>query len=311
MNLLGTGSSGSKIILTGEHAVVHGIPAIAIPFNGVKTTVNIYKTNNDVTVDSKFHNGPLRDGVESINGLKRLIVKLFKDENIKLDGYHFEIISNIESQRGMGSSAAVSVALVKAFYDAFNIELTDHKLIENAMYAEQIHHTNPSGLDVYTLVYQKPVWFIRNKGFETIDINLEANLVIIDTNLMSQTRTSVEAVERLKKEQPEFVEKIFNQIKNVSIKARTALENNDLETLEKVIELNQQLLTQINVSSDIIDSTIKRAKSLGIKSMKLTGGGIGGCVIGFSNDLEVILKLKKSFRNVWIDNLGGLNESKS
>lgn len=161
--LLSSASSGAKIILTGEHAVVCGYPAIAIPFNGVETIVNVYQTNEEITVNSKFHTGLLKDGGETILGLQQLIYHLLSLFEVKPFGLHFEVISNIESQRGMGSSAALAVAATRALFKAFNKPLSEQQLIEYAMFAEKVFHKNPSGLDVHTLVYQQPIWYLKIK----------------------------------------------------------------------------------------------------------------------------------------------------
>lgn len=304
--LLGSGKSGAKIILTGEHAVVYNVGAIAIPFNGLETVVNIYKSNDEITIDSKFHTGYLKDGSHIILGIEKLVNKILDEFKVEKRGIHIEIISNIKSQRGLGSSAAVSVAVVRALYDAFNKELTDIDLIEQSMFAEKIHHTNPSGLDVYTLIYQKPIWFERDKGFKRLNINLDANLLIIDTNMMSQTKRSVELVKTLTLNNPKLTNEVFNNIKNITKNVKKALKTNDINLLNKEMAKNQKELEKLNVSNDTINSTILKAKSIGLKGLKLTGGGMGGCVIAVEDNKDVIKKALKEFDNIWVYNLGDL-----
>lgn len=306
MRLLGSGSSGAKIILTGEHAVVFGAKAIALPFNGVKTNIEVYESNDEITVESKFHTGYLKDGSHIILGFEKLVYHLLDLFKVKRYGLHFKVISNIESQRGMGSSAALSVALVKAMFNSFKKELSDNDLIKYSMFAEKIHHTNPSGLDVYTLVYQRPIAFVRNEGFKKIDINLDAKLIIIDTGVMSQTKLAVEAVGKLNVNNPTLTKKVFNNINEISRSAVSALENNDLLLLNNLMTKNQEELERLEVSNDTINKTILKAKSLGLTGLKLTGGGMGGCVISLSNDLDVIKNIKNEFKNVWTYNLGEL-----
>ena len=307
--LLASESSGAKIILTGEHAVVYNYKAIALPFNGVKTTVNIYKTNEEITIKSKFHSGLLKDGSETILGLQQLVYHLLEKFNVEPFGLHIEVESNIESRRGMGSSAAVSVAATKALFRAFNKVLSDEELIEHSMYAERFFHKNPSGLDVHTIVKQKPIVYFKNSDYEYLNINLKAHLVIIDTLLSSQTRDAVKKVANLKLEHPKTINQILKAIGVLSDKAEIALKTNDLKSLETILKTNQKYLRMLGVSNLTIDKTIAKAKKLGLKGLKLTGGGMGGCVIGLTNDLQVIETIKNNFESVWVDNLGEKYES--
>lgn|SRR5690554_41771 len=307
---LGKGESGAKIILVGEHAVVYGIPAIALPFNGVKTTVEIYKTNDDITIESRFHNGYLKDGSNTILGMQQLIyflLDLFKKPKF---GLHFKVISNIEPQRGLGSSAALSVATTRAIFDAFEQKLSNDDLIKYSMYSEKIYHNNPSGLDIHTIVYQKPIWFIRNEGFKILDINFNGYLLIIDTKMMSQTKLAVNHVSDLKLKNPKLVETIFDEINKITLKTIDYLQNNNVSELASLINRNQTLLEKLGVSNDTLEKTIANAKSYGALGAKLTGGGMGGCIIGITKNLEdakkIIGNFKKENISVWLYPLGEL-----
>lgn len=313
MEKLGKGTSGAKIILVGEHAVVYGIPAIAVPFNGCTTTVEVFKTNEELTIESRFHNGYLKDGSNTIFGMQQLIYYILDSFNEPKHGLHFKVTSNIEPQRGLGSSAALSVSTTKALFNAFNKELSDKELINLSMYAEKIHHTNPSGLDVVTIVEQKPIWFVRNEGFKPLDIKFNGYLMIIDTKMMSQTKLAVEAVASLKLKNPTLVNKAFEDIKEVVVKSKEYLENNNIKELANIMKINQTALETIGVSNATLEKTIADAYEFGILGAKLTGGGMGGCVIGVTEDLvtaqNIINKFKTLNIDVWLYRLGDLNES--
>lgn len=307
---LGKGESGAKIILVGEHAVVYGTPAIALPFNGVKTIVEIFKTEDEITIESRFHNGYLKDGSNTILGMQQLIYYLLDQFKKPKFGLHFKVTSNIEPQRGLGSSAALSVATTRALFDVFNQELSNEDLIKFSMYSEKIYHSNPSGLDIYTIVYQKPIWFVRNEGFKALNINFKGYLLIIDTKMMSQTKLAVKHVASLKIKNPQLVENIFLKINDITNQTKKYLETDEISKLASLLNLNQQLLNELGVSNDTLEKTISSAKEYGVLGAKITGGGMGGCIIGITSDLkaakEVIKKFKKENTNVWLYPLGEL-----
>lgn len=151
----------------------------------------------------------------------------------------------------------------------------------------------------------------KNQNYQSLKINLDAYLVIIDTNLSSKTRDSVIKVAQFKEEDEDTFNQVLKVIGVISERAKIALANNDLTLLEKTLCDNQKFLQVLGVSNQIIDQTIEVASKLGLKGLKLTGGGLGGCIIGITNDTLVVHNIKNHFKNVWVDYLGADNESKS
>lgn len=291
---IGIGKASGKIILMGEHAVVYGEPAIAIPFLGTKVVVTA-ESNYEDALESIYYDGPIEFAPSS---LKNIIAafhvakeKLMLTEPIKI-----KITSSIPPERGMGSSAAVANAVIRALFDYQKEPLSLDLLKNLADVAEHIAHGNPSGIDQATTSGLRPLYFIKGAPFEEFPLNIAGFLVVADSNLKGRTKETVAHVAELLKAKPEL-KKTINALGNLTKDTRKALEQNNLSLLAATMNTAQTYLKQLGVSSPTIDDMLTLGLKNGALGGKLTGGGGGGCVIFVTRTKEQVQTLQHALQH--------------
>lgn len=289
---IGIGKAHGKIILIGEHSVVYNHMAIAIPLKKINVTCKVEKSEFPVVYNSK---NPL--SVALFYTLKYL--KRENDTYIK-----YTIHSKIPSKRGMGSSAAVSIALIRALFNYFNEKLTYKVLKEIVDISEKIAHGNPSGLDAMTCMSNKTIKYTKNKGFYNINLNLNAFLIIADTGIYGKTKDAVNIVKNL------GLKKDIH-INNLGIIAKKIEKNilfNEIKLLGKNLTKAHFELASLNVSCNKSDILVNTALNSGALGAKMTGGGLGGCIIALTNKWEKAKFIEKKLKEkgavkTWIESI--------
>ncbi|WP_246777876.1 mevalonate kinase [Acholeplasma oculi] len=296
MTDFGQGAASGKIILMGEHSVVYGKPAIALPFNQAQITSKIYKTDKEITIDCIYHQGELNTAPDNLYGIKQLINIVLIYLKQPFFGIHIKIESNLPSQRGLGSSAAVSIAVVRSLFDAFQVNLTQETLNHFVEIAEQIHHVNPSGLDATTIAFGKAVFYQKDIGKSVIPLRMDAILVVADTGVKGLTKEAVSDVKKLWKSNPNIINPIMDRLEELTNNVKVFLENNEVVRLGLAMTEAHQLLRSIDVSDDKLEELVDVALKSGALGAKLTGGGKGGCMIALATNMEQAILIADSLK---------------
>lgn len=290
---IGHGTSYAKIILIGEHSVVYGKPAIALPLKTITAnTVISSLPNQDILLESNYFTGNLSSSPKPMLGIKNLISYLVEKLNIT-SGIKIKLESNLPAERGMGSSAAISISIIRAFHNFVKKPLNKAKLLELANIAEKVTHKNPSGLDAATSSSENPIWMIRNVETSDIPINMDGYLLISDSGLVGQTSEAIKIVQENLKIHPNQTNELLNNLGTLTVAAKEQLGANNLIGLGNTFKKAQLYLKKLGVSVSKLDELIAIAEENGSLGSKLTGGGRGGCFISLVKTREEANKLAK------------------
>lgn len=283
MQKTGIGNSHAKIIMIGEHSVVYGQPAIALPLPNVTTKV-VITDNHDhqQLVQSRYFNGPLNQLPNQMAGIQKLIYQLAKHFQGENDYWTMTITSDIPAERGMGSSAACAVAIVRAMFDYYNTPLDRQSLLQWADIEEQVTHRSPSGLDAATVSSSRPVWFHKGEKGTQIDLNLDATMVIGDTGIKGATREAITTVKNNLQIHHDETSQLIQHLGKLTEDSKTAISNNEVGALGEKLTAAHHDLSQLGVSDNKLDSLVKAALNNGALGAKLTGGGRGGCMFAIT-----------------------------
>jgi mevalonate kinase len=289
-------SAPGKIILCGEHAVVYGRPAIALPLADLRARVVVEPgdAGSGITIDAPDLERRWTLASAPDHPLSQLIVSVLDhlsrdaQSDVPAPALQIRITSTIPIAEGMGSGAAVATALVRALAAHLGHELPAEAVSTLVYTSERRFHGTPSGIDNTVIAFERPIWFVRRPAtdnpaienlIEPVRIAAPFRLLIGDTGVRSLTHLPVGEVRQRWQAETAHYESLFDAIAASVIRARAALAQGDIRALGALLNENQALLEQIGVSSDDLDRLVAAARAAGALGAKLSGAGWGGVMI--------------------------------
>lgn len=264
--------SFGKIIISGEHSVVYGYPAISMPISLFTTAV--VQENKVKDCDPVVR--------KVINNIKTFFPKTELDIGLSIS-------SNIPQNFGMGSSAALSHAIAKTIAHHYGYKPSKKKMFTIVQSCEQIFHGKPSGVDAATVVYETCIRFQKTTHGYTINkLNCAdsiPNYLLIDSG--KSTETTKEMVERVGMNKA--FSPLLEKIGNVTLKIEKNLKSHTFENA--LIDENEELLEELGIVGDHAKNIIQKIRKSG-GSAKISGaGGVqsgSGVILAFHKDIRVL-----------------------
>jgi len=298
---MGKGSGYGKVILFGEHFVVHGVPGV-VSATEAKTDAQVTKTQNGITINdqrtgSKGYAEEKR--LQQLESIQRMLKAIHLPANTAMIIW---IGGNLPGFSGLGASAASSVAIARAISEEFKLNLADEKINEAAYEAEKAYAGNPSGIDNTAATYGGLMWFKKNlqggpDTVEHLNVHTPSEIVIGSTGKVANTKAMVEGVAQRRKQYPQKYDPLFKRAGELALEGRKALEAGNLKKAGELMNENHTLLQGIEVSSKELDFLVELAREQGALGAKLTGGGGGGCMVALTPGKVLQEKVAKAIEN--------------
>lgn len=281
-----------KLILLGEHAVVYGKPAIAVPLGAVYVDVDAEANTagSGITVSAPNWAQPNLPLAEISNmpaitkpielALRHLDIETSPDVNL-------HIRSTIPIASGFGSGAALASALIQSMIDFLGQSISKDALNHLVYEVEKIHHGTPSGIDNSVIVYEQPIYFVRDQILQPFSVGRDFHLLVAHVGHATPTYETVSDVRKLYEAKPERIGLILDHIGQIVEDARALLERGEHNGLGAMMNQNHEWLRQLTVSDESLDHLCQVARENGAWGAKLSGGGRGGNLIALISPEQI------------------------
>jgi mevalonate kinase len=282
-------------MLFGEHAVVYGRPCIVTAVDQrIRVTVEKI-TSNELIVEapdvgiSGYGKNVAGLGAGNIPKEVKFIefaVGNFKKAYGLSGGVKITTKSDFSSKFGFGSSSAVTVAVLKALSELFQKNLSKKELFDLSYKTVIDIQGVGSGFDLAAAVWGGTLYFVgRGKVIKPLKTT-GLPVIVGYTGIKADTTTLIRQVGELYKFQKTKIEGIFNSIKGVVETAKTAIEDSNFKKLGELMNLNQELLETLGVSTQKLSGLILASRNAGAYGAKLSGAGGGDCMIALASANE-------------------------
>jgi len=280
-------SAPAKIILFGEHFVVHGTKAILAAIDKRVTVTTTFTNNKTIKVNSELGTieVPISSSYEEVKSEFRPFVylanKIINSEQ-NVSGLEITIDSDIPIGVGLGSSSACCVAAAASISELFK-ELSSKEILNLSIDAEKTIFPDTSGADCTVCTYGG---MIEYPSIEKIDNTFDLNLVIANSMIPHNTKNSVKKVNKFKENDEDRFSQLCDLENGLISEVIVAMKNNDVTALGLKMSENQKYLEEIQVSNDTLRDMINSLNEISLGS-KITGAGDGGCIIALVKDENV------------------------
>jgi mevalonate kinase len=299
------GYAPGKIILLGEHAVVYGKPGLAMALDrGVRVAIS--RKGQDTPPGPILRNAgigelgrvrPDPDG-EGPSVLRAALARLVELCGDRVSELELVLDSNIPVGTGLGSSAAMSVALVRGVHRFFGEERPDSAIAEMALELEKVFHGNPSGVDHTVISHGGLIAFQKTDAgptFERVKPARNLTFVLGITGPHGGTGREVSALRDRGKRHPQAHAHLHQGIGELAEEARLAIAEGRLAALGELMDMNQGYLNALGVSTPELEALCAIARERGALGAKLTGAGGGGAMIALvDGDAEPIIRAMRA-----------------
>jgi hydroxymethylglutaryl-CoA reductase len=278
-----------KVVILGEHSVVYGRHAIAVPVPLViKALIEDCEEGIHLIIPRWGVEYALAANPQDRRSFERPAGVILDQLGLGKRAMRIEVFPEVPRSMGLGGSAAMAVAIVRALDKHFTLGLSDDEVNRLAFESEKVAHGNPSGLDNTLACFAKPLVYRAGDPplVELLNIRKPIPAVIGMTGYEGLTAKTVGRVREAWKQDQQLYERIFDQIDALVLRGVQAIQDGNLKLLGELMNINHGMLNALQVSTPELEQLVDIARKHNALGAKLTGGGGGGSIIAVCESAE-------------------------
>ena len=279
-------SAPGKIILFGEHFVVHGTRAVVGAINKRVTVTSEKNDTAAISISSSLGKAtiPITEEIDSVEKKFRpfffIAKEVISDHNFQ-NGITIDIQSDIPIGAGLGSSSACCVAAAASVSNLFS-KVDASQILDLAIDAERTIFPRTSGADCTVSTLGGIIEYQKESDPKAIKTEHDFDFIVVNSQKLHNTDAVVKRVNKFRDDNADTFSELCTEEDNLITKAIDSLQTFDLETIGKCMSQNQIFLERIGVSNDVLLDIVKTIEKETFGA-KLTGAGDGGCVIALTD----------------------------
>ena len=286
-----------KVVMLGEHSVVYGRHAIAAPVPMViRALVEDCDEGIHLIIPRWGVEYELASNPQERRSFERPAGVVLDKLGLGRRSMRIEVFPEVPRSMGLGGSAAMAVAIVRALDKHFKLGLSNEEVNRLAFESEKVAHGNPSGLDNTLACYAKPLVYRAGEPplVEPLNIRKPIPAVIGMTGYEGLTAKTVGRVREAWKKDQQLYERIFDQIDALVLRGVQAIQDGDVKLLGELMNINHGMLNALQVSTPELEQLVDIARENGALGAKLTGGGGGGSIIAVcaENQQQIVAAIR-------------------
>ena len=298
-----------KVVILGEHSVVYGRHAIAAPVPMViRAMVEDCDKGIHLIIPRWGIEYELASTPQDRRSFERPAGVMLDELGLGGRSMRIEVFPDVPRSMGLGGSAAMAVAIVRALDKHFTLGLSDEEVNRLAFESEKVAHGNPSGLDNTLACYAKPLIYRPGDPplVEPLNIHEPIPAVIGMTGYEGLTAKTVGRVREAWKQDQALYERIFDQIDALVLRGVQAIQDGDVKLLGELMNICHGMLNALQVSTPELEQLVDIARENGALGAKLTGGGGGGSIIAVckNNQQQIVDAIRAAGYQAMAVNLG-------
>lgn len=277
-----TATAPGSLMLLGEHAVLHGHPALVCAIDRSIRVRLTPRADNLLTINSALGQYESSLDVLADHPSFRFVLQAIRQNTALPGGFDLAIESEFSSDIGFGSSAAVTVATHAALAHFCGCPFDRKALFSAALKTVHAVQGRGSGADLAAAVFGGVVGYTTKPSFDPVALSLP--LTAVYCGYKTPTPVVIRRVEALRTADPQKFEQIYEEIGRSALRAVESLRAHDFDGFGAVLNRNQELMDAMGVNTpELAEIVAALQHSDGVYGAKISGSGMGDCAVGIGH----------------------------